>query len=294
MSPKTKESIHAPPFPALRELLQTEPEQFVATRKRLVEHLRKEGAKEQAVALTKIRKPSRALWALNQLAVKQGPALEDLLGAADEIRSAQARAMEAKPQDAGALRQALQLERALIGKLLAEASTILAGGGQSPDSSIRGRMEATLRGVAFSSDENRQRLKDGTLTEEVQQVGFPAPIDLQAAASSGPPRRPAAKKEPPSRAVEERAAAKNAALKKRQFDIELRQAKRQAQQAQRDMQRRLAVAAEAKRKADAAEQVAAKARAAAEAANAEVQEAKRRADQAQEKVDALGAGRRPQ
>jgi hypothetical protein len=91
----------------------------------LVEHLRKEGAKEQAAELTKIRKPSRALWALNQLAVKQGPVLEEVLGAADEIRSAQARAMEAKPQDAGALRQALQLERALIGKLLSEASSIL-------------------------------------------------------------------------------------------------------------------------------------------------------------------------
>ena len=292
MSSKKTESRLAPPFPALRELLQTAPEQFVATRKHLVDRLRKQGAKEQAVALTRIRKPSRALWALNQLAVDHGPALEELLGAADEIRSAQARAMEAKPQDAGALRHSLQLERELIGKLLVEASSILARGGHPPDSNIRGRMEATLRGVAFSTDENRQRLKNGTLTEEVQQVGFPAPIDLQAAASSAPPRQRSGRKEHPSPSVEERAAAKNAALKNRQFDIELRQAKRQAEQAQREMQKRLAVAAEAKRKADVAEQTATKVRADAEAANSQAQDAKRRADQAQATVDALANGLR--
>jgi hypothetical protein len=257
----------------------------------LVEQLRKEGAEKEAVALTKIRKPSRAVWALNQLAADHGPALEELFGAADEIRSAQARAIEAKPQDAGALRQAMQLERELIGKLLGEASSLLARGGHPPDSSIRGRMEATLRGIAFSTDENRQRLKTGTLAEEVQQVGFPAPIDFQAAASSAPPPRRAGKKDPPSRAVEEREAAKRATQKKRQFDIEFRQAKRQAEQAQREMQKRLAVAAEMKRKVDAAEQTAATLRADAEAANAEAQEAKGRADQAQEKVNALEVAR---
>ena len=68
------------------ELLATPPEDFVAARNGLVKALKAAGQKDAAASVAELRKPNRLVWALDQLALDEEPALAPLLEAAEVVR----------------------------------------------------------------------------------------------------------------------------------------------------------------------------------------------------------------
>ena len=78
-----------PPPESLDELYRSAPEDFVASRNRLVRELKAAGDAASARALAARRKPTRAAHALNVLAREHQADVEAYLGLASEIRTAQ-------------------------------------------------------------------------------------------------------------------------------------------------------------------------------------------------------------
>lgn len=66
------------------------PDAFVAERNALVKQLRGAKRREDATAVAAMRKPPRAVWALNHLALSDDPHLADLLDAVDAVGAADA------------------------------------------------------------------------------------------------------------------------------------------------------------------------------------------------------------
>ena len=73
----------------IARLFRVPPEEFTVTRKRLVAHLRETGEAASAAEVAKLPRPTPAVWAINQAAHKDRPAVEHLLAAADELKRAQ-------------------------------------------------------------------------------------------------------------------------------------------------------------------------------------------------------------
>ena len=71
---------------ALDELFATPPEDFVAARNGLAKALKAAGQKDDAAEVTALRKPNRLVWAVDQLALTDDPALAPLLEAAEAVR----------------------------------------------------------------------------------------------------------------------------------------------------------------------------------------------------------------
>lgn len=74
----------------LDELYGTPPDDFVAARNALVKRLRVEKRRAEATEVAALRKPPRAVWALNRLALSDDAHLADLLDAIDAVAAADA------------------------------------------------------------------------------------------------------------------------------------------------------------------------------------------------------------
>lgn len=74
----------------LDQLHATPPDEFVAARNALVKRLRADKRRAEATEVAALRKPPRAVWALNRLALSDDPHLADLLDAIDAVAEADA------------------------------------------------------------------------------------------------------------------------------------------------------------------------------------------------------------
>src|SRR5579872_5994374 len=88
-------------------------EQFTEQRNALARELRTDGRRDEAAALSKLRKPSVAAWAVNQLVRTQRREVDALFLAGDALMRAQADLL-AHGGEAGALRAAVDAERAAV------------------------------------------------------------------------------------------------------------------------------------------------------------------------------------
>ncbi|MGH9246982.1 MAG: hypothetical protein ACRD29_22225, partial [Acidimicrobiales bacterium] len=78
-------------------LYQLPPEEFVAARDALARELRQAGNKDSATAVTALRRPTVAAWALNQLRQRDPDGVEELSAVGDSLRDAQERALAGDP-----------------------------------------------------------------------------------------------------------------------------------------------------------------------------------------------------
>src|SRR5436190_3667391 len=108
---------------AIDELYAADLEQFVAERTRLAKALRDAGDREGAEAFAKLRKPSVAAWALNQLTRRNRREVDMLLDAGHRLREAQAGALTGAARDA--FDQARRTERDALSRLTREAEKLL-------------------------------------------------------------------------------------------------------------------------------------------------------------------------
>jgi len=136
------------------ELFDLDPNDFVAARDALARELKAAGDKDNAAELMKLRRPTVALWALNQVARRDASAVDELLERAEAARRA------ATPE---ALREALGRRRDAIAKVAKAARRVVDDSGRSGDAQDRDIVAAltALVGDARSDDIFRA----GELTE---------------------------------------------------------------------------------------------------------------------------------
>jgi hypothetical protein len=207
------------------ELYTASLDEFVRRRDALARTLRKEGRRDEAEAVAKARKPSVPVWAVNQLARRNRPAVDRALEAGEAMRGA----MERGDRDGFA---AAQREHGEALRALRDAGRRLLG--DATDTTLD-RLVATLR-AASVDEELRPRLAAGRLDDEPEAGGFGALAGLTGAPAR-PARRPA--KEAPDRDRRERVARAREALRRakarqRELDAAARKAERAAERARRD------------------------------------------------------------
>jgi hypothetical protein len=177
--------------------------EFTAARDELAKRLRADGERDLADEVKGLRKPTVAVWLVNQLAREREMDVKRLLKAGEALGKAQASAKgfaEARSDEQHALER------------LASAAREAGVGPQAADRAIQ-----TLRAASLT-EEGRDLLKRGRLTEELEPPGFEALAGMPAT------KRPKAKPKPPPR--------KNPKLKKAQERV--RKLKAEAERAERE------------------------------------------------------------
>lgn len=139
-------------------------EEFVAARDARVRALRSGGDKDLAAAVAKLRRPTPAAWALNQLAGRSPARLQAAIDRAVELRDASDAAIGG---DASSLREATARERVATREAVDEAAELLGSRGPS----LRPLLEGTIRAAAFD-DEVRHALLLGVLEKHHDSSGF--------------------------------------------------------------------------------------------------------------------------
>jgi hypothetical protein len=196
--------------------------EFVPRRDALARELRKAGDRKRAAEVAKLKRPTVAAWAVNQLARRNRKDLDLLLDAGHRLRTGQVQALESG--DPSQFEKARRDHERAVHGLVAEARNLVAKErGASSDQALSS-IERTLR-YASIDDEHRAELASGTLTAEVEAPGFGAfaGMALPTQAAPSKPKRASASEH------RERVSAARADLK-------------DAQKRERDAQRRVATA----------------------------------------------------
>jgi hypothetical protein len=194
-------------------------ERFVPERSALAKGLRAEGRREEAARVAKLRKPSVAAWAVNQVVRTQRREVKELFDAGDAVRKAQADVMAGRG-DGHSLRAARERERAAVDGLVDAGRGLLTSQGHELSPAVLDRVGETLHASALDEGA-REKVRDGHLEREVGHVGLGlgegAGAAPKAPTTKARPKRGAARKPTKStqakekRAERERAAARKAA-----------------------------------------------------------------------------------
>ena len=261
---------------------------FTAARNALAKRLKADGRKDEAAAVTALRKPNAPAWALNQAAREDPELVGAAMTAGTELRNATDAAVRG---DASALRAASAADRKASDALVEAAASRLPGGGQA----ARSRIADTIR-AAVLDEHIADRLRRGVLDSDYAQpaMGFgfgfggggtDAGIDDATIDGAASPLATVTDLGE-ARSAKQRAAAKKADKERERAEAER---KRQDEEEARARRRRRAELAEAAKRAERraerlvaraerAEADAVEARAEADAAVAEADEARGAAD----------------
>jgi hypothetical protein len=211
-------------------------ERFTAERTALAKRLRQDGERDQASEVSKLRKPSVAAWAVNQLVRTQKRGVDELFQAGDELARAQASVL-AHRGDTSSLRDAVDAERSAVDALVDRARGLLSDGGVELSAARLEQVRETLHAAALD-EEARAQVRAGRLERELRYVGLGSLGGGTAAAAR--PARPARKDDGKKRAAEAAAVRQAAAQAER---------RRQAEARLRDAERALGLAREAQDRA---------------------------------------------
>jgi hypothetical protein len=148
------------------KLLAVQPEDFVDARKELAAQLRSEGRREEAQAVSKIKKPSPVVLAVNRAARDRPQAAKDAAKAAGRLARTQ---LAGKPD----AYRALVAEMEQASALLSEVALANVSKSGKPTDAVRRRIVDHIRG-ALSTEETRALLTRGVLPDELEPAGFDA------------------------------------------------------------------------------------------------------------------------
>jgi hypothetical protein len=198
------------------KLLAVAPEDFVDARKELVAALRGEGRREDAQAVSTIKKPSQVVLAVNRAARDRPQAAKDAAKAADRLARTQ---LAGKPDEYRALTKEMEQAAALLSEVA--IATVSKSG--RPTDAVRRRIADHIRG-ALSGEETRAMLTRGVLVDEIEPAGFDAfagvPVPKTRSASAAATKKRDAEREERAREKERRQAA--SALRKQLAEAERR------------------------------------------------------------------------
>lgn len=133
-------------------------EEFVTERDALAQRLRDRGDRDQAASVSRLRKPTTDVWALNQVARSHREKVERLLETHRALRTA---------SDGDAVRRASDERRRVVDDLTEAATFILERGGRSSGGEVRDRIVRTLLAAAGDSETERA-LSEGTLERSAE------------------------------------------------------------------------------------------------------------------------------
>jgi hypothetical protein len=212
-STKTRMPEEAIPAEA-EKLLAVPPEGFVDARKDLVTQLRDEGRRKEAQAVSKIKKPSPVVLAVNRAARDRPQAAKDAAKAAERLARTQ---LAGKPD----AYRALVAEMEQASGLLTEVALANVSRSGKPSDAVRRRIVDHIRG-ALSTEETRALLERGVLVEEIEPAGFDAfvgvPVPKTRSGSAAAARKRDAEREERAREKERKQAA--SALRKQLAEAE--------------------------------------------------------------------------
>jgi hypothetical protein len=242
----------ADPDASIDSLYAASPDEFVKQRDELARSLRKDGEREAADEVKKLRKPSVAAWTVNQLARREKMRLRGLFTAGERLRAAQEQVLAGEAPDV--LERARDDERAAIRELAGPASALLEEAGHPPTEAMLDRVRETLHAAVVDEDIGG-RVRAGRLEKEEQVTGF---AFASLPATRGKPKRPApARSKPAQKPAKDTAAA----AKRRRAEADLKAARdalaeaektlkgreRELEQAARDVERRRSAVERAER-----------------------------------------------
>jgi hypothetical protein len=184
-------------------------ERFVPERGALAKQLRGEGRRDEAAEVAKLRKPSAAAWAVNQLVRGQRTAVSELFDAGDAVRGVQADVLAGRG-DGRALRDAGARERDTVDALVERARGLLSDGGHELSSATLERVAETLHAAALDEGA-REAIAAGRLERELRHVGLGLGEGAAVFAPAPPKPKPAAKKGKGDAAAQRREAKERAA-----------------------------------------------------------------------------------
>jgi hypothetical protein len=198
-------------------------EEFTSARDELSKRLRSEGDREAAAQAKRLRKPSVAAWALNQVKRGHPERLNELIAAGQRLRDAQERLLASGER--GLLRDAAGEERRLVEELVGLGEEQLRNAGHAPNAALRSKLWATAHAAA-GNDEVRDLLASGRLVRdyEISDLGLPAGGSVPAPAKA--PRPEPAKSGP------------DPAIQRKIRDLERRTERARNRQQETDEQRR--------------------------------------------------------
>jgi hypothetical protein len=136
------------PSPSRADLFLVDPNEFVALRTEVVRELRAGGEKDEAAAVKSLRRPTVAVWALNQVAHTQSDLVRQLVTTAEHARAAQQSLLEGN--DADDFRATLARRREAMSAVSDAADDVVQTSGRSRDTYTR-EIESTLNVVVGSS-----------------------------------------------------------------------------------------------------------------------------------------------
>ncbi len=198
-----------------RDLFGLSLERFTEERNALARQVRLEGRRDEATKLLKLRKPSVAAWAVNQLVRTQSRDVADLFKAGDGLQRAQ-QDLLAGQGTPGELRKALDAERAAVEQLIDKARGLLSSDGHELTPARLEQVAETLHASALDADA-RAEVREGCLNRELRHIGLGAlGADPKSESRSATrPRRSRSEPERDSEAAEARKArdARTARLK---------------------------------------------------------------------------------
>ena len=142
----------------LDDLYATSPEDFTSARNDLARRLKQAGQNAVAARVKELRKPTVALWAVNQLARSNPKGVRALLDTGDRLRAAQEQALGGG--ESAELRAATAEERKLLRELTHQGEALLRDAGHS---SAAERIARVLRAAAVDPDA-RELLAQGRLS----------------------------------------------------------------------------------------------------------------------------------
>ena len=167
------------------ELYGLDPKDFVPARNELAKRLRKAGNRDLAAEVAKLRRPSPAAWAVNQLARRHRADLEELVRLGEALRAAQDGALAgAEPGD---LRQAGRARRDAVSRLASLAEALLDERGGGAGAHAR-EVASTLEAASLDADAAAAVL-DGRLSEELQPPSGFGVFDLPDPGPQAAPKR---------------------------------------------------------------------------------------------------------
>ena len=168
-SPEVPEALAA----AMQALYAVGPDEFMATRKRLVQEAKKAGDPAAAMEIGKLRKPSMAAWAVNLVARNRTDRLERLIDTGTRMRLAQSHL------DTATLTSLRPDRDALIADFTEDAVAEVGEAGRSLSAAGQQEVRDTVI-AALASEEATRAVVSGQLTRALSYSGF-GEVDLSEA-----------------------------------------------------------------------------------------------------------------
>jgi hypothetical protein len=242
---------------------------FVRARNAWAARLKEEGRTSEAAEVQRLKKPTPAVWSINQLARRQPEKIRELVDAVEALRGAHLKG-------AGELAQATERHRAILQDLLDRSKSILGTAGLRASPDVLRRLANTLSGVGADPG-TRSELLQGRLTEEREAPGF------EVLAGGRKPLRPGPRTAPRPAEPEAR---RRAQVDAREQESRARVLARAAARQQRAFEAAAAAAARARKRLTELDRRAAEQQRVAEQAAQAAQHARQEAQRAAEKTRA--------